>query len=107
MKQLHSTRVLCSSSPLEAESLSVLQNHPDGMILTVTKAVAATISRITVNNHFFPDMQPCRDVRFDNADTLDPIYQRTRVILTQNRNKEFHVVNGQPATVVTMQNHTF
>ena len=52
-------------------------------------------------------MQPCGDVCFDHADTLDPIYQGMRVILTQNRDKEFHVVNGQPATVVTMQNHTF
>ena len=28
------------------------------------------------------------------------------MIITQNRDKEFHVVNGQPATVVTMQNQT-
>ena len=29
-----------------------------------------------------------------------------RVIITQNRDKEFHVLNGQAATVVTMQNKT-
>lgn len=52
LKQLHGTRVLCSSSPSEAESPSFLQNHPDGMILTVTKAAAATINRIEGNNFF-------------------------------------------------------
>ena len=52
------------------------------MILTVTKAAAATINRIEVNN-FFPDMLPCGEIRFDNADTLDPVYQGMRVIITQ------------------------
>ena len=101
LKQPHGTRVLCFSTPSDVELLSVLQNHPDGMILTVRKAGTATINRIAVNN-LFPNMQPCREVRFDNADTLQPIYRGMRVIKTQNRDKGFHVVNGQPATVVTM-----
>ena len=105
LKELHGTRVLCSSSPSEAELLSALQDHPDGMILTVSKAAAATINRIPVNN-LFPDMHPCGEVYFDNGDSLQPIYRDMKVIITQNRDKEFHVLNGQAATVVTMQNKT-
>ena len=75
------------------------------MILTVSKAAAATINRIAVNN-LFPDMHPCGEVYFDNGDSLQPIYRDMKVIITQNRDKEFHVVNGQAATVVTMQNQT-
>ena len=85
--------------------LYVLQNHPDGTILTVSKAGAAKINRTAVNN-LFPDMHPCGEIRFDNSDTLQPIYQDMKVIITQNRDKDLHVVNGQPATVVKMQNQT-
>ena len=105
LKQLHGTRVLCSPSPSEAELLSVLRDHPDGMILTVSKTAAATINRIAINNLFL-DMHPCGEVQFDNGDGLQPIYRDMKVIITQNRDKEFHVVNDQTATVVTMQNKT-
>ena len=43
---------------------------------------------------------------FDNEDGLKAVYQGIKVIITQNRDKEFHVVNGQAATVVIMQNQT-
>ena len=105
LRELHGTRVLCSSSPSEAELLSVLQDHPDGMILTVSKTATATVNRIAVNNLFL-DMHPCGEVHFDNEDSLQPIYRDMKVMITQNRDKEFHVVNGQAATVVTMQNKT-
>ena len=91
LKELHDTRILCSSSPSEAELPSVLQNHPDGMILTVSKAAAATRNRIAVNN-LFPDMQPCGELYFEIGDSLQPIYQDMKVIITQKRDKEFHVV---------------
>ena len=68
---------------LQRQNRRPLLNHPDGMILTVTKAAAA-INRIEVNT-FFPDMLPCGEIRYDNADTLDPEYQGMRVIITQNR----------------------
>ena len=105
MKELHGQRVLCSSEPSDAELLSVLQDHPDGMILTVTRAAAATINRIAVNN-LFPDIDPCGYVKYDGADKFQPIYKGMRVIITQNRDKELHIVNGQTATVHTMQNAT-
>ena len=105
LKELHGTRILCSSNPSEQELFSVLQNHPDGMILTVSKSAAATVNRIAVNN-LFVDMHPCGEVRFDNEDSLQPVYRDMKVVITQNRDKELHVVNGQPATVVTMQNKT-
>ena len=105
LKQLHGQRVLCSSDPSEAELLSVLQDHPDGMILTVTRAAAATINRVAVNN-LFPDLVPCGYVKYDGTNNVQPIYQGMKVIITQNRDKELHVVNGQTATVRTMQNAT-
>lgn len=106
LKKLHGTRVLCSSSPSEQELLSVLQNHPDGKILTVSKPATATVNRIPVNN-LFPEMDPCSQVSFDNEDGLQPpIYRDMRVIITQNRDKQYHVINDQQATVVTMQNQT-
>ena len=52
LRQLHSTPI-----ERQTELLSVLQNHPDGMILTVSKARAATINRIAINN-LFPDVRP-------------------------------------------------
>ena len=105
LKQLHGQRVLCSSDPSEAELLSVLQDHPDGMILTVTRAAAATINRVAVNN-LFPDLVPCGYVKYDGTNNVQPTYQGMKVIITQNRDKELHVVNGQTATVRTMQNAT-
>ena len=85
--------------------LSVLQDHPDGMILTVTRAAAATINRVAVNN-LFPDLVPCGYVKYDGTNNVQRIYQGMKVIITQNRDKELHVVNGQTATVRTMQNAT-
>lgn len=70
---------------LQRQNRRPFLNHPDGMILTVTKAAAA-INRIEVNTFFFPDMLPCGQIRFDNADTLDPEYQGMRVI-SQNRER--------------------
>ncbi|XP_067026465.1 ATP-dependent DNA helicase PIF1-like [Acropora muricata] len=105
LKELHGKQVLCSPEPTEAELLSVLQDHPDGMILTVTRAAAATINRIAVNN-LFPDVDPCGYVKYDGTDKLQPIYKGMKVIITQNRDKELHIVNGQTATVHTMQNAT-
>ena len=43
LKSLHGNRVLCSSTPSDKELLAIFQNHPDGMILTVSKAATATI----------------------------------------------------------------
>ena len=105
MKELHGQRVLCSSEPSEAELLSVLQDHPDGMMLTVTRAAATTINRIAVNN-LFPDVDPCGYVKYDGTDKFQPIYKGMRVIITQNRDKDLHIVNGKTATVHTMQNAT-
>ena len=101
LKKLHSTRALCSSSSPEQELLSVLQIHPDGMILTVSKAATPTISKIGVNN-LFCELDPCSQVSFDSKDGLQPVYRDMRVIITQNRDKQYHVVNDQQATVVTM-----
>lgn len=72
LKELHGKRVLCSPEPTEAELLSVLQDHPDGMILKVTRAAAATINRIAVNN-LFPDVDPCGHVKYDGTDKFQPI----------------------------------
>ena len=83
LNELHGTQFLSSSTPSEVELLSVLETHPDRMILTASKAAAATINRIAVNN-LFPDMYPCGEVCFENAETLQPIYPGTRVIITQN-----------------------
>ena len=94
LKELHGKRVLCSPEPTEAELLSVLQDHPDGMILKVTRAAAATINRIAVNN-LFPDVDPCGYVKYDGTDKFQPIYKGMKVIITQNRDKELHIVNGQ------------
>lgn len=83
LNELHGTQFLSSSTPSEVELLSVLETHPDRMILIASKAAAATINRIAVNN-LFPDMYPCGEVCFENAETLQPIYPGTRVIVTQN-----------------------
>ena len=105
LKSLHGNRILCSSNPSEEELLSVLQNHPDGMILTVTKAATATINRLAVQN-LFPDSDPCGQVIFDNDDGCQPLYKGMKVIITQNRDKQLHIASGQSATVITMQNQT-
>lgn len=80
--QLHGNRILCSPTPSEAELLSVMQEPPDGMILTISKNAAAVINRIAVNN-FFSDMQPCGEVSFDNGESLQPIYHGMKVIKTE------------------------
>lgn len=72
------------------------------MILTVSKNAAAVINRTPVNN-LFPDMQPCGEVSFDNGERLQPIFHGMKIIITQNRD---HIVNGQQATIVRMQNKT-
>ena len=101
LKSLHGNRVLCSSTPSHEELLSILRNHPDG-ILTVS---TAAINRIAVQN-LFPDIDPCGQVVFDNDDGLQPLYKGMKFIITQNRDKQLHIVNGQSATVITMQNQT-
>lgn len=75
------------------------------MILTATKAAAATINRIAVHN-LFPGVHPCGEIKYDGTDTLQPLYHGTKVIIMQYRDKALHIVNGQTATVQTMQNQT-
>ena len=88
---LSGTISLADATPSDEELLAILRNDPDGMILTVSKAATATINRIAVQNLFL-DTDPCGQVVFDNDDGLQPLYKGLKVIITQNRNKQLHVV---------------
>lgn len=84
LSTLYGTGVLSSSTPSKAELLRVLQTHPDGMILTVSRSAAAIINAIAVTN-LFSDMHLFGEVHFDNGQTLQPTYVGIRIIITQNR----------------------
>ena len=49
----------------------------------------------------FKNMQPIATCQLDSDTNITPIYQGMRVMMTQNRDKERNIVNGQMATIHT------
>lgn len=75
------------------------------MILTLTRAATARVNRVAVNN-LFEQGDFLGHIRYNDHDEFIPMFKSMRVVITQNRNKELTVVNGQTGIVITMHNAT-
>ncbi|KAJ7376293.1 hypothetical protein OS493_035654 [Desmophyllum pertusum] len=82
---------------------SVLLNQPEAVILTVSCAAASRVNRVALDS-LFEDQQFLGEVQYDNELGRVALYRGMKVLITQNRDKEHGVVNGQPATVLYHEN---
>ena len=86
--------------------MRAFQSNPNSVILTFTNNAANYINNLVVSMLFAND-QPIANCQLD-TDTLQsvPIYKGMRVMITQNRDKQRNIVNGQIANVHTFHNGT-
>lgn len=82
-----------------------LKDHTDSLILTVLRKPSSRVNHVALTK-LPSNEQAFADVQYDNDDPQLPRYKGTKVIITQNQDKRNGVTNGQPATVVTMENAT-
>lgn len=102
--KLERDRVLFQKTEIEDKDIrSVLLNQPEAVILTVSCAAASRVNRVALDS-LFEDQQFLGEVQYDNELGRVALYRGMKVLITQNRDKEHGVVNGQPATVLYHEN---
>ena len=74
-------------------------------MLTVSRKASSEVNRVALTQLLSRE-QALADVQYDNDEPLLPMYKGMTVIITQNQDKRNGVTNGQPGTVVTMENAT-
>ncbi|XP_022809932.1 LOW QUALITY PROTEIN: conglutin beta 1-like [Stylophora pistillata] len=105
IRQFEQGRVLLQKEPRDIDILNVLKEYPEALILTLTRAATARVNRVAVNN-LFEQGDFLGHIRYNDHDEFIPLFKNMRVVITQNRNKELTVVNGQTGIVITMHNAT-
>ena len=96
---------LISAKYNEAAIFRHLVEVPDCVILTVTRSAANALN-MKLAEWIFENEIPLNTVQLDMSTGLTPIYTNLKVVITQNRDKENSVVNGQSASVVRFENQT-
>ncbi|KAK3748528.1 hypothetical protein QZH41_012375, partial [Actinostola sp. cb2023] len=78
--------------------IQAITDHADSTVITVSKAGAAKVNSVIID-HFFNRDRALGTIQMDDDGPPTSIYKKMKVIITQNRNKEKGIVNGQPATI--------
>ena len=103
---IQDNRVICSNEIVtDDDILHAYHLNPTNTVLTFTKKAANRINSVIVNT-IFQNKQPLCTAQLDSDSPPMPVYSGMRVVITQNRDKANGVVNGQLATVHTVQNCT-
>ena len=63
------------------------------------------MNRVAIER-LFRDQIRYPDIRYDNDLPPSALYKTMRVIITQNRDKKYGVINGQGREVINFQNKT-
>ena len=99
-------RVICPDNIFNADKImQMFLAHADISVLTFTNNAADEINKLVLANLFNAETS-LATVKFDNGERgIDTeICCGMRVVITQNRDKENNVINGQMAKIYTMHN---
>ena len=91
--------------PSDRDIWAIKQQYPQQTFLTFTREGAAHVNVIVVK-HLFDKQTPIAGLPCDNDLQYFPVYKDMHVFITQNRDKDAGVVNGQSATVVNAERNT-
>ena len=106
LQKLTENRILSASNlPSEKDLASVLKNHSESLVLTVSRKASAQVNKVALTRLFSTE-NALAEIQFDNDESPLPLYKDMKVIITQNRDKKNGVTNGQSATIVTTENAT-
>ena len=72
-------------------------------VLTVSRSATHAVNRVAIDR-LFKDQVRYPDIRYDNDLPPSALYKTTRVMITQNRDQQHGIINGQGAEVVNFQN---
>ena len=100
--------VLYPSGDVQEEQIFEAFNKSSNMtMMTVSHAAAQRVNGIVVNK-VFGNQVPLSTVRCSSIVASTPIYpyRRMKVIITENRDKNSRIINGQQATVVSSHRNT-
>ena len=87
----------------DEDILQAYHINPENTVITFTNEAANRVNNVVINV-IFKNQQPLAVLQLDCNLPPMPIYLQMRVVITQNRDKPNGVVNGQFATVHTVQN---
>ena len=82
-----------------------VEDAPDAMFLTVSRAAANRVNNIVIARAF-QNKTPLSTIPLENDVNNFPSFRDMRVVVTQNLDKRTGVVNGQLATIQNSQNNT-
>ena len=104
LDKLEEGEVLFPTEEIDDSNIqTVLIDQPEGVILTVSKKAAIRVNRVALQT-LFTDAHQLGEIPYDSELGTNSAYQGMKVLITQNRNKENGVVNGQPATLMYREN---
>ena len=84
---------------------TVLMDQPEGIILTVSKKAATRVNKVALKS-LFSDADHLGQIPYESELGTDWAYRGMKVLITQNRDKENGVVNGQPAMLMYRENRS-
>ena len=98
---------ITTDQPSEDQLWNALVEHRDYVVYTVSRAACSRINNLVLTRSF-QEAVPICSVHCDSNQDHDafPVYANMKVLVTQNRDKEGRVVNGQTGTVVSSENNT-
>ena len=106
LQKLTENRILSDCNPpSEKDLLSVLKNHSESLVLTVSRKASAEVNKVALTK-LFSSENALAEIQYDNDESPLPLYKDMKVIITQNRDKKNGVTNGQTASVLTTENTT-
>ena len=105
LDHIHDGRVISTTDTVTDEDiLQAYHVNPENtVIITCTNEAANRVNNVVINA-IFKNQQPLAVLQLDCNLPPMPIYLQMRVVIIQNRDKPNGVVNGQFATVHTVQN---
>ena len=89
--------------PSDSQILKLILDHPDATVLTASRRATTQVNSIVIPV-LFGDKTPFATIKYNDDGEPIPIYKNMRVLVTQNPDKTNCVVNGQQATIHSMQN---
>lgn len=106
LNEIQNGRVISENNSVTDENIvHAYFSNPENTVLTFTKKAANHVNT-TIGNALFSAQRPLLCAQLDCDLPPMPIYKGMRIVITQNRDKENGIVNGQSATVHMVQNQT-
>ena len=101
-KYCTSLSLLTTGHPSDDLIMESYYKDPDTTFITVTNIGANGINGIVADG-VFKDERAIAHVRLANEQENRPLYKNIRLVITENRNKNFGLMNGQICTLLTTE----